>query len=150
VSQLVLAHILRESQLEEYASRVSDDDDAFPDEATEVQPFFRFDAPTMVALEVMLEEHFEDGLAVFTDHVQVIREAAIPLLLAFHVSDRQRILGTLETLMANPAGLETFFSAFYGEVWIEAETAMLEACKFVRSGLERLTADRCWLLIFVS
>jgi hypothetical protein len=73
VSQLVLAHILTESQLEEYANQISEGDDGFPNEATEVQPFFEFDAPVMVALEVMLEEQFEDGPGLFSDHVQGVR-----------------------------------------------------------------------------
>jgi hypothetical protein len=150
MSQLVLAHILSESQLEEYASNVLDGDDGFPIEATELQPFFEFDAPVMVALEVMLEEHFADGLGLFSDHVQGVREAGVPLLLAFHVSDRERVVPVLERLITDPVALASFYEAFYAEAWAEAGAAMLEACRFVRAGLERLSLDRCWLLIFVS
>jgi hypothetical protein len=150
MSQLVLAHILSESQLEEYANNVLNGDDGFPIEATELQPFFEFDAPVMVALEVMLEEHFDDGLGLFSDHVHSVREAGVPLLLAFHVIDRERVGPVLERLTADPVALGSFYEEFYAEEWSGAETAMLEACKFVRSGLERLSVDRCWLLIFVS
>jgi hypothetical protein len=150
MSQIVLAHILSKSQLEEYASNVLDGDDGFPDETTELQPFFGFDAPVMVALEVMLEEHFDDGLGLFSDHVQSVREASVPLLLAFHVTDRERVVPILEQLAADPDALTHFYEEFFAEEWVEAGTAMLEACRFVQSGLERLSSDRCWLLIFVS
>ena len=150
MSQLVLAHILSEPQLEEYANSILDSDDGFPDESTEVQPFFAFDAPTMVALEVVLEEQFDDDLGSFSDHVQSVREAGVPLLLAFHVADRERVVSVLEQLMADPKTLGSFYEEFYAEEWDEAATAMLEACKFVSACLERLTVDRCWLLVFVS
>jgi hypothetical protein len=151
VSQLVLAHILRESQLEEYASGVSDGEDGFPDESTEVQPFFAFDAPTMVAFSVMLEEAFEDDdLGSFSQHVQNVREAGVALLLAFHVADRDRIVSILDGLAASPEVLASFYEAFYAEEWSKARTAMLGACAFVKSGLERLNENKCWFLLFVS
>jgi hypothetical protein len=150
MSQLVLAHVLSEPELEEYASQVLDGDDGFPNEATELQPFFGFDAPVMVALEVMLEKQLDGDLGLFSDQVQSVRQAGVALLLAFHVSDRERLVGLLEELLADPDQLGMFYEEFYAEQWSDAASAMLEACRFVRSGLEQLDEDRCWLLIFVS
>jgi hypothetical protein len=56
VSQLVLAHILTESQLEEYAKEVADGDAGFPKDELEVSPAFAFNAPPMIALGVMLQD----------------------------------------------------------------------------------------------
>jgi hypothetical protein len=154
MSQLVLAHILSESQLMQYAKLVAADDDLpFPNEASELQSFFEFDATPMVCLEVMLEEVFEDSvseLALFSEQVQAVREKGVPLLFAFHHSDRVRIDLALEQLAAHPDQLGAFYEEFYEEEWDDASRAMLEACRFLQGGLERLTLENCWLLVFVS
>ena len=56
MSQLILAHILCESQLGDYANEVSKGHDGFPDDELEVFPAFNFNAPPMIALGVMLQD----------------------------------------------------------------------------------------------
>jgi hypothetical protein len=97
----------------------------------------------------MFQDHVSSSVPNF-ECVQSLRESQIPLLLASHVWDRLRIVTTLEGLANDPVRLGAFYEEFFSESWDEAGTAMLEACKFVQSGLERLSSDRCWLLIFVS
>jgi hypothetical protein len=159
MSQLVLAHILSESQLRQYAKLVAADDDLpFPNEASELQSFFEFDATPMVCLEVMLEEVFEGSASertlfpgqIQSGQVQAIRQEQVPLLFAFHHSDRVRIDLALEQLAAHPDQLGAFYEEFYEEEWDDASRAMLEACRFLQGGLERLTLEDCWLLVFVS
>ncbi len=151
MSQLVLAHILSESQLEEYTKEVSEGHDDFPDHELEFLPAFRFNAPPMIALQVMLEGAFDNAdVGSMSDHEDTLHEHEVPLLLSFHIEDREDILPILERLAAVPVALAGFYEEFYAKQWDEAGTAMLEACRFVRSGLERLTTDRCWLLVFVS
>ena len=149
MSQIVLAHILSESQLEVYSQEVSAGNDGFPDDEHEVSPAFDFNAPPMIALGVMLQDDVSASVPGF-EYVQSLRENEIPLLLGFHLWDRAQILARLEDLACDPAGLAAFYEEFFSETWDDAAAAMLEACQFLRVGLERLDETNCWFLLFVS
>jgi hypothetical protein len=149
VSQIVLTYVLSESQLEEYANRISKGDDGFPDDELEVIPGFNFNAPPMIALGVMLQDDVSTSVTSF-ESVQRLRENEIPLLLAFHLWDRVQIVARLEEFASDPATLGAFYEEFFSETWDDAPAAMLEACRFVQSGVEALDETACWFLLFVS
>jgi hypothetical protein len=149
VSQLVLAHILTESQLEEYANQVSEGDDGFPNDELELSPAFDFNAPPMIALGVMLQDDVSTSIPTF-EYVHSLRENEIPVLLAFHLWDRVQTVARLEDLAADPGKLGAFYEEFFSETWDEAPAAMLQACRFVRAGVERLDETNCWFLLFIS
>jgi hypothetical protein len=151
VSQIVLAYILTESQLKEYAKAVSEGNDGFPNDELEFLPAFGFNAPPMIALHMMLEDAFDNAdVGSMSDHEDTLREHGVPLLLALHVEDRGGILPIFEKMASDPIHLGQFYEEFFSETWDEAPAAMLEACRFVQSGLERLDETNCWFLLFVS
>jgi hypothetical protein len=151
MSQLVLAHIFTEAQLEQYtkAALLEDDIDS-PDDSTEITPFFEYNATPMMCLAVLLEDALE-GLEV-PESVQKLRELEepIPVLFAFHFSSRASILAALEHLKTGPDALGVYYEKFYEQSWDEATQAMLSACGFLLDGLERLSSEECWLLVFVA
>jgi hypothetical protein len=150
MSQIVLTHVMTQQQLEQYAASPREDA-PFPEENTEVQPYFALNAPPMICLGEMLEEHLPElDTDARSDHVRTVRDYEIPLLFAWHHDDARQITAALERLEANPEALGAFYEAFYEENWSEAAEAMLEASRFLRGSLERLTTERCWLLVFVA
>jgi hypothetical protein len=149
MSQIVLTYILTESQLEEYTQEVSEGNDGFPNDDLEVVPAFNFNAPPMIALGVMLENHVSKSVPSF-EHVLALREREMPVLLAFHFWDQARVAAVLGGLAADSTKLGGFYESFFSESWDEAGAAMLEAIRFVQSGLERLDETNCWFLLFIS
>jgi hypothetical protein len=149
VSQIVLTYVVSKSQLEEYANRVLEGDDGFPDDEFEFSAGFDCEAKAMIGLGTMLQDQVSVSAPKF-ECVERLREHEIPLLLAFHVWDKTSIVAALEGLESDPLRLGRFYEELFSESWDGAGAAMLEACRFVRAGVERLDETHCWFLLFVS
>jgi hypothetical protein len=112
MSQIVLTHVMTQQQLEQYAASPREDA-PFPEENTEVQPYFALNAPPMICLGEMLEEHLPElDTDARSDHVRTVRDYEIPLLFAWHHDDARQITAALERLEANPEALGAFYEAF--------------------------------------
>ncbi len=124
------------------------------EEATEIKPTYSHSGSVVAVTMAYLEEH---GVGLLRNVPEEQAYSGLDdlgesdsLLTCIGLDDAEDLRSALKSVTPLGDELRLYFESFTEEQWSEAGTAMQEAIRFIKQGLEQLTQPDKWLLIFIG